>query len=216
MSNPSSNHSNQYAAVACNKPTRPCGQTGTAPFFFHYHPRLGSGSIAFPFQVFIVSISCIAMAKTTKLLMSPAPGTEVKPAYVYDDAQKEKLHALREVCLRRLLSPPSFSLLKPPPLISYSLFFYRFSMPTHFAYPTMTPMRHGSAAGLIGQTPSHVTCVLPSGSSMMHGSESRAPSNGAASTSQNSSHQTRSRSRLRQERCECAPTFLSLPACPHD
>jgi hypothetical protein len=29
--------------------------------------------------------------------MSPAPGTVVKPVYVYDDAQKEKLRALREV-----------------------------------------------------------------------------------------------------------------------
>lgn len=44
------------------------------------------------------------MTKTTKLLTSPAPGTEVKPVYAYDDTQKEKLHALREVCLRRLLS----------------------------------------------------------------------------------------------------------------
>lgn len=64
------------------------------------------------------------MTKTTKLLTSPAPGTEVKPVYVYDDAQKEKLDALREVCLRRLLSRPSIPPLKPPPPISYSPFFH--------------------------------------------------------------------------------------------
>ena len=101
----------------------------------------------------------------------------------------------------------------PSTNLVFTLFFYHFSMPTHFAYPTMIPMRHGNAAGLIGQTPSHATYVLPSGSSMMHGSESRAPSNGGANSSQNSSHRTRSRSRLRQGRCECAP-ILFFP-CRH-
>jgi len=39
------------------------------------------------------------MTKTNKLLTSPAQGTIVKPMYVYDDGQKEKLQALREVSL---------------------------------------------------------------------------------------------------------------------
>ena len=39
------------------------------------------------------------MSKTTQLLMRPAPGTIVKPVYVYDEGQKEKLQALREVSL---------------------------------------------------------------------------------------------------------------------
>ena len=154
------------------------------------------------------------MTKTTKLLTSPAPGIEVKPVYVYDDAQKEKLDALREVCLRRLRSRRSISPSKTSStILVFTLFFHHFSIPTHFAYPTMTRMRHGSAAGLTGRTPSHATYVLPSGSSMMHGSESRAPSNGGANSSQNSSHLTRSRSRLRQGRCECAP-ILFFP-CQH-
>ena len=68
------------------------------------------------------------MVKTTDLLTSPAPGTVVKPVFVYDDAQKEKLRALREVRLR--LPPPSVSsltLLPPlfsPPQISYSLLLF--------------------------------------------------------------------------------------------
>jgi len=129
--------------------------------------------------------------------------------YVYDDAQKEKLDALREVCLRRLRSRRSISPSKTSStILVFTLFFHHFSIPTHFAYPTMTRMRHGSAAGLTGRTPSHATYVLPSGSSMMHGSESRAPSNGGANSSQNSSHLTRSRSRLRQGRCECAPVLF--------
>ena len=150
------------------------------------------------------------MTKTTKLLTSPAPGTEVKPVYVYDDSQKEKLDALREVCLRRLLSlTVDFTFETPSTNLVFTLFSScHLSMPTHFTYPTMTPMRHGSAAGLIGPTPSYATCVLPSGSSMMHGSESRVPSNGGASTSQNSSHQTRSRSKPRQGRCELRLLFF--------
>ena len=39
------------------------------------------------------------MSKTTQLLMRPAPGTTVKSVYVYDEGQKEKLQALREVSL---------------------------------------------------------------------------------------------------------------------
>jgi len=39
------------------------------------------------------------MTKTTQLLTRPAPGTIVKPAYEYDEEQKEKLRALREVSL---------------------------------------------------------------------------------------------------------------------
>jgi hypothetical protein len=37
------------------------------------------------------------MTKTTQLLTRPAPGTIVKPVYEYDEGQKEKLQALREV-----------------------------------------------------------------------------------------------------------------------
>ena len=37
------------------------------------------------------------MTKTTQLLTRPAPGTIVKPVYEYDEGQKEKLEALREV-----------------------------------------------------------------------------------------------------------------------
>ncbi|KAH9166921.1 CRAL/TRIO domain-containing protein [Lactarius sanguifluus] len=36
------------------------------------------------------------MSKTTKLFLSPAAGTVIKPIYEYDDEQKEKLQALRE------------------------------------------------------------------------------------------------------------------------
>ncbi|KAI9444540.1 CRAL/TRIO domain-containing protein [Lactarius indigo] len=36
------------------------------------------------------------MSKTTKLFLTPAPGTVIKPIYEYDDEQKEKLQALRE------------------------------------------------------------------------------------------------------------------------
>jgi hypothetical protein len=39
------------------------------------------------------------MSSTTKLFLSPAPGTVIKPTYEYDDEQKEKLQTLREVCL---------------------------------------------------------------------------------------------------------------------
>ena len=39
------------------------------------------------------------MTKTTQLLTRPASGTIVKPAYEYDEEQKEKLLALREVSL---------------------------------------------------------------------------------------------------------------------
>jgi hypothetical protein len=39
------------------------------------------------------------MTKTTQVLTLPAPGTVVKPVYVYDEGQKEKLEALREVSL---------------------------------------------------------------------------------------------------------------------
>jgi hypothetical protein len=39
------------------------------------------------------------MAKTTQLLTRPAQGTVVKPVYEYDEGQKEKLQALREVSL---------------------------------------------------------------------------------------------------------------------
>ena len=38
------------------------------------------------------------MNTTTNLLLSPAPGTVVKPIYEYDEEQKEKLQSLREVC----------------------------------------------------------------------------------------------------------------------
>ena len=37
------------------------------------------------------------MTKTTQLLTRPEPGTIVKPVYEYDEVQKEKLQALREV-----------------------------------------------------------------------------------------------------------------------
>lgn len=37
------------------------------------------------------------MTKTTQVLTQPAPGTVVKPIHVYDEEQKEKLEALREV-----------------------------------------------------------------------------------------------------------------------
>ncbi|KAH9070723.1 CRAL/TRIO domain-containing protein [Lactarius deliciosus] len=43
-------------------------------------------------------------SKTTKLFLSPAEGTVIKPIYEYDDEQKEKLQALRE--LRLLASSP--------------------------------------------------------------------------------------------------------------
>jgi hypothetical protein len=36
------------------------------------------------------------MSSTTKLFLSPAPGTVIKPTYEYDDEQKEKLQTLRE------------------------------------------------------------------------------------------------------------------------
>jgi hypothetical protein len=39
------------------------------------------------------------MTKTTQLLTRPAPGTVVKPVYEYDEGQKEKMQALREVSL---------------------------------------------------------------------------------------------------------------------
>ena len=38
------------------------------------------------------------MSSTTKLFLSPAPGTVIKPTYEYDEEQKEKLQTLREVC----------------------------------------------------------------------------------------------------------------------
>jgi hypothetical protein len=37
--------------------------------------------------------------------MSPAPGTVVKPVFVYDDEQREKMRALREVRRRQPRSP---------------------------------------------------------------------------------------------------------------
>jgi hypothetical protein len=39
------------------------------------------------------------MTKTTQLLTRPAPGTIVTPVFEYDEGQKEKLQALREVSL---------------------------------------------------------------------------------------------------------------------
>jgi hypothetical protein len=53
------------------------------------------------------------MTKTTQLLTRPAPGTIVKPVYEYDEGQKEKLQALREVSLCCILdfltrSPPTY------------------------------------------------------------------------------------------------------------
>jgi hypothetical protein len=39
------------------------------------------------------------MTKTTQVLTQPAPGTVVKPVHVYDEEQKEKLEALRDVSL---------------------------------------------------------------------------------------------------------------------
>ena len=42
--------------------------------------------------------SASTMSSTTKLFLSPAPGTVIKPTYEYDDEQKEKLQTLREVC----------------------------------------------------------------------------------------------------------------------
>lgn len=44
------------------------------------------------------------MTKTTKLLTRPAPGTIVKPVHEYDEEQKEKLQALREVSLCCILA----------------------------------------------------------------------------------------------------------------
>ena len=38
------------------------------------------------------------MSESTNLLLTPAPGTVIKPIYEYDDQQEEKLQALREVC----------------------------------------------------------------------------------------------------------------------
>ena len=39
------------------------------------------------------------MTKTTQLLTCPTASTIVKPVYEYDEGQKEKLQALREVSL---------------------------------------------------------------------------------------------------------------------
>ena len=37
------------------------------------------------------------MAKTHEVLVKPAPGTQVAPVHSYDDEQKAKLLALKEV-----------------------------------------------------------------------------------------------------------------------
>jgi hypothetical protein len=49
--------------------------------------------------LFLFTPIYIPMNKTTRLFLSPASGTVIKPIYEYDDQQKEKLQALREVCL---------------------------------------------------------------------------------------------------------------------
>ncbi|KAA1477222.1 CRAL TRIO domain-containing protein [Dentipellis sp. KUC8613] len=43
------------------------------------------------------------MAKTTKLITEPAPGTIVKPVHEYDDEQQSKITALREYALEQRL-----------------------------------------------------------------------------------------------------------------
>lgn len=43
------------------------------------------------------------MAKTHQVLTFPAPGTKVKPVFIYDDEQRAKLNALKEVRLFSLL-----------------------------------------------------------------------------------------------------------------
>jgi hypothetical protein len=60
------------------------------------------------------------MTKTTQLLTRPATGTVVKPVFEYDEEQKEKLQALREVSLCCILAfiydSKSIHLLPLPPL----------------------------------------------------------------------------------------------------
>ena len=65
------------------------------------------------------------MTKTTQVLTQPAPGTVVKPVHVYDEEQKEKLEALREVSLCNCsdVAYESLSVLlhTPPPPLSLGL-----------------------------------------------------------------------------------------------
>jgi len=159
------------------------------------------------------------MTKTTELLTRPAPGTIVKPVYEYDEGQKEKLQALREVSLCCILGfiSDSESIHFLPPLLFIFLSWYR-STPTRSIFLTVTPMRRGSVAGWIGQTQWHATCALPSGNWMMRASASKVPSNGGGSSSRSSSRPTRSRSRRQQGKCELIilPSFRDAPMCAHN
>ena len=104
------------------------------------------------------------MTKTTQLLTHPAPGTVVKPVYEYDEGQKERLRALREVGGPSLHS--RFLVNRSPihlPLLPFFSRSWLCSTPTRSIFLTITPMRRGSVAGLIGQTQWDVTCALPSG-----------------------------------------------------
>ncbi len=74
--------------------THAASRAGGSGLSFFITISTSAGSRFFPLSS---SPSRTGMAKTTKLLTSPAPGTVVKPAYVYDDGQKVKLQALREV-----------------------------------------------------------------------------------------------------------------------
>lgn len=62
-------------------------------------PRLGlyHYSITYPSSRIPQCSLSFHMTKTTQLLTRPEPGTIVKPVYEYDEVQKEKLQALREV-----------------------------------------------------------------------------------------------------------------------
>jgi hypothetical protein len=73
------------------------------------------------------------MNKTTKLLTRPAPGTIVKPVYEYDEGQKEKLQALREVsvcCILAFLYDSESIHLPPVPSIFLSWYVVRPLAPT--------------------------------------------------------------------------------------
>ncbi len=104
------------------------------------------------------------MTKTTQLLTRPTKGTTVKPVYEYDEGQKEKLQALRDVslcCGLDFLHVSEFTHL--PPLLFFFSLSRIYSMPTRSIFLTMTPMRHGSVAGWISQTQWHDIYALPSG-----------------------------------------------------
>lgn len=71
------------------------------------------------------------MAKTIKLLTSPSPGTVVKPMYVYDEGQEEKLQALREVSLLFTLFATAVAIDSPvnaPPPFFCFLLQYAYSL----------------------------------------------------------------------------------------